>query len=251
MTKNKIGFLGYGEIGQAVKKLYENSSSKFEFFIKDLDRNDGLEDVDVLNVAIPFNDAFNFIDVVKSEIISSKAKLVIIHSTVAVGTTRALKNFLPNVAIVHSPCRGVHPNLYEGLLTFPKFIGSIEGNDSLAAAHHLSLLNVKTLVCENSETTELAKLLDTSYYGICIAYHGEAKKACEKFGANFEQVMTAYNHSYNEGYTKLGKPNVVRPVLSPPLDGIGGHCVVENAELLSKQFDSLALKLITSYKRNK
>lgn len=249
----KIGILGYGEIGQAIHKLYVNRglATPFHVSIKDLDRDDGLVDLDVLNVSIPYNDSFDFVSVVKEVIESSKANLTIVHSTVAVGTIRKLKELVPQVKIVHSPCRGVHPNLYEGILTFPKFVGSPSKEDTQEAISHLNSLSIKTIECDNSETTELAKLLDTSYYGICIAYHGEAQKACEKFGANFEQVMTTYNRTYNEGYTMLGKANVVRPVLTAPVGGIGGHCVVENAELLSKQFTSPALDFITTYKRNK
>jgi UDP-N-acetyl-D-mannosaminuronate dehydrogenase len=248
----KIGILGYGEIGQAIHKVYLNTKTQnFQVFIKDLNRDDGLHDIDVLNVSIPYNDSFNFVDAVKGVIESSDAKLTIVHSTVAVGTIRRLKELLPNKKIVHSPCRGVHPNLYEGIKTFPKFVGSLTTEDTTYAAKHLSDIGIKVVECENSETTELAKLLDTSYYGICIAYHGEAMKACEKFGANFEQVMTTYNQTYNQGYTQLGKGNVVRPVLSAPVGGIGGHCVVENAELLLKQFQSPALDFIIQYKRKK
>jgi UDP-N-acetyl-D-mannosaminuronate dehydrogenase len=248
---NKIGFLGFGEIGQAVHKLYQNSGLLFSCFVKDLNRHDELKDLDVLNIAIPFNESFDFVETVKKEIQASNTKLAIIHSTVSVGTTRKLKQLLPHVKIVHSPCRGIHPNLYEGLLTFPKFVGAINDEDLDAAATHLSSLKLNVAKCDNAETTELAKLLDTSYYGICIAYHGEAKKACEKFGANFDQAMTAYNKSYNESYTALGKPNVVRPTLTSPEGGIGGHCIVENAELLSRQCQSLALDLIKQYKKQK
>lgn len=249
----KIGILGYGEIGQAIHKLYVNRglATPFHVSIKDLDRDDGLVDLDVLNVSIPCNSSFDFIETVKDVILSSKAKLTIVHSTVEVGTIRKLKGLIPQAGVVHSPCRGVHPNLYEGIMTFVKFVGAPAIPDARAAEAHLNSLGVKTIVCDNSETTELAKLLDTSYYGICIAYHGEAKKACEKFGANFDQVMTTYNRTYNEGYTALGKSSVVRPVLTPPEGGIGGHCVVENAELLSKQFNSPALDFIVTYKRNK
>jgi len=249
----KIGFLGYGEIGQAIHKLYVNSPhpQSFHASIKDLSRDEAFVDLDVLNVSIPYNDSFDFVATVKNAAQSANAKLVIVHSTVAVGTIRRLKQLLPQAKVVHSPCRGVHPNLYEGILTFPKFVGATNPEDSRTAIEHLNSLGVKTIECDNSETTELAKLLDTSYYGICIAYHGEAKKACQKFGANFDQVMTTYNRTYNEGYTTLGKSNVVRPVLSAPVDGIGGHCVVENAELLSKQFTSSALDFIVTYKRNK
>jgi hypothetical protein len=249
----KIGILGYGEIGQTIHKLYDNNtnSKSFQVFIKDLNKDDGFVDLDILNVSIPYNDSFDFLKAVKDVIQTSKTKLAIIHSTVAVGTIRKLKELVPQTAIVHSPCRGVHPNLYEGIMTFPKFVGAPLIEDAAIAVEHLNSLNVKTILCDNSETTELAKLLDTSYYGICIAYHGEAKKACEKFGANFDQVMTTYNQTYNEGYTTLGKSNVVRPVLSAPAGGIGGHCVVENAELLSKQFVSPALDFIVTYKRKK
>ncbi len=249
----KIGILGYGEIGKAIHQVYANSKdfNSFNIFIKDLNRDDGLKNLDVLNVSIPYNESFNFINTVKDIIINSNTKLTIIHSTVAVGTIRSLKELLPQKNIVHSPCRGVHPNLYDGIKTFPKFVGSTELSNSLIASEHLNFIGIKTIVCDNSETTELAKLLDTSYYGLCIAYHGEAKKACELFNANFEQVMTIYNKTYNEGYTLLGKQNVVRPILTPPTDGIGGHCVIENAELLSKQFNSSALNFIKSYKKKK
>ena len=247
----KIGILGYGEIGQTIHKLYDNNinSKFFQVFIKDLNKDDGFVDLDILNVSIPFNDSFDFVTTIKDIILSSKAKLTIIHSTVAVGTVRKLKELIPQAGIVHSPCRGVHPNLYEGVMTFHKFIGSSSIKDAALAQEHLNSLNLKTIVCDNSETTELAKLLDTSYYGICIAYHGEAKKACEKFGANFDQAMTAYNQTYNEGYTTLGKLNVVRPVLTAPTECIGGHCVVENAELLLKQFQSSILEFIKYYKK--
>ena len=45
--------------------------------------------------------------------------------------------------------------------------------------------------------------------------------------------MTKFNHTYNEGYKKLGKTYVVRPVLYPT-DKIGGHCIIPNAKLLPR-----------------
>ena len=37
--------------------------------------------------------------------------------------TEKISKFL-DIPVVHSPVRGLHPNLVEGLLTFVKFIGS-------------------------------------------------------------------------------------------------------------------------------
>jgi UDP-N-acetyl-D-mannosaminuronate dehydrogenase len=246
----KIGILGFGEIGKAIYQIYQNKSD-YDLYVKDLNRDDGLVNIDVLNVSIPQVDENKFVDIVSENIKTSNAKIVIIHSTISVGVTSKIKEANSNTIIAHSPCRGVHPNLYEGLLTFEKLIGSPDKSDALKIERHLSQLGIKTYVCVNSETSELAKLLDTSYYGLCIAYHGEAQKACEKFGASFEEAMTFYNKTYNNGYAILNKSNVIRPVLTPPQEGIGGHCVIQNAELLSKQFNSTALEFILSYKMNK
>lgn len=247
----RVGLLGYGEIGQALHKVYQESGLSCEVLVKDIVRDDGLHDLDVLNVAIPFNDSFDFVEAVVKVAKSSSSKMVIIHSTVSVGTTRSLKEKLGlTVKVAHSPCRGVHPNLFEGIMTFVKFIGAPLRDDAPAVESHLHSLGISTHICKSSETSELAKLLDTSYYGICIAYHGEAQRACQQFDADFEDVMTVYNQTYNTGYTILKKPNVVRPVLTPPQGGIGGHCVVQNADLLKKQFESPALDFITMYRKS-
>ena len=133
---------------------------------------------------------------------------------------------------LHSPVRGVHPNLYEGLKTFVKFIG---GDTQLAEAYsgHLKTLGIETYICKDAKTTELSKLADTTYYGLCIAFTSDMKKLCDEHDLDFMDVMTKFNHTYNEGYVKLGKPNVTRPVLYPT-DKIGGHCVIPNAKLLPK-----------------
>ena len=100
-------------------------------------------------------------------------------------------------------------------------------------------------------TTEIGKLLDTSYYGLCIAWHGEMKKICNKFKVDFKKAVTGFNQTYNEGYKKLGKSNVMRPVLYPPKGGIGGHCICENAEIIKIFGKSQALDLILKYKPKK
>ena len=57
------------------------------------------------------------------------------------------------------------------------------------------------------------------------------------------------NHA-GEIIEKLGKKNVIRPVLFPPDKGIGGHCVVPNTEILKKYYKSQAFDLILKFKKN-
>ena len=227
----KIGIVGHGQVGQAVAKLYfetDTTESWFSFdkiLIYDPYQGmmDDISDVDILNVCIPYTK--DFVSIVKD--LPTPNWYTVIHSTVPVGTTEKFGH-----KFLHSPVRGVHPNLYEGLKTFVKFIG---GDEQLAEAYsgHLKTLGIETHICKDAKTTELSKLADTTYYGLCIAFTSDMKKLCDEYDLDFMEVMTKYNNTYNEGYKKLGKPNVVRPVLYPT-DKIGGHCVIPNAKLLPR-----------------
>ncbi|MGB9743304.1 MAG: hypothetical protein ACPLW9_01145 [Minisyncoccales bacterium] len=244
-NKNNVGILGYGEIGQAIARFYKKPK------IKDLNRDDNLAGVDILHICIPWTR--NFVKIVKKEIKKIKPKLTIIHSTIVPGTTKKIISGLPRACrgVVHSPVRGVHPQLYQGIKTFVKYIGADNKKAGELAKRHLNSLGIKTKVFYPSATTEIGKLLDTTYYGLCIAWHGEMKKLCDKYKIDFDKAVTDFNQTYNEGYKKLGKPNVIRPVLYPPKNGIGGHCVVPNAEILKKYFKSPVLNFILQYKKKK
>ncbi len=242
----KIGIFGYGEIGSSIEKIYKDFDN-YEIKIKDLERDDGFESIEVLNACIPYSK--NFIKIVSEEIKKFNPKLTIIHSTMEPETTLEISNLISEkYSIVHSPVRGMHPNLYKGIKVFVKYIGGNTKESRNEAKKHLESLGINVKVFDKSTTTELGKLLDTTYYGLAIAWHGEMKKLCDKYKLNFEEVTTDFNKTYNEGYKKLGKDNVVRPVLFPPINNkIGGHCIITNAKILGENFDSKALDLIFKY----
>ncbi len=239
IEKNNIGILGYGEVGQAIAKFYKNPK------IKDLKRDDGLKGVEVLHICVPWSR--NFINIAKKEIKDASPKLVIIHSTVALGTTKQLISSLPEKLkmIVHSPIRGIHPYLHKGVKTFVKYIGAENRQAAELAKRHLEGLGIKTKIFLPSATTEALKLWDTTQYGWMIILNKEIKKWCDRRGLNFEAIYTEANDSYNEGYRKLGRPEVNRPYLKYMSGKIGGHCVISNCQLL----DSEIAKLIS--KKNK
>lgn len=233
----KIGIIGYGEIGQSLHKVYEG----YDVYIIDtnLNINQDLTQCDILNICIPYME--NFIDIVNNYISQINPKLCVIHSTVAPGTTKKIKG-----RVCHSPIRGLHPNLDIGIKTFLKYIGSEDLDVATEYSQHLVSLNIKSYICKDSLTTEYAKLLDTTYYGLCIAFHAEVLKLCKDNDLNFEEVMTIYNSTYNQGYTELNKAHFCRPVLYGS-DKIGGHCVISNALILNKYLDSLLLQGILKY----
>ena len=223
--------IGLGEIGSALCRVIEESG-KYRLFKKDMENLEIKEEIDIMHICIPY--IKNFVEVVVDYAKKYNPKLVIINSTVGPNTTGEIyKKTKKN--IVHSPVRGKHPKIKEGLLLFIKFIGPINKKAGDAAKEHFESLGMKTEVMKSPIETELGKLFCTTYYGLCIAFHQEMERICKKFNADFEQAVTRVNETYNDG-CKMSNPTVVRPVLYPGF--IGGHCVMPNIGILKKYIKS-------------
>lgn len=205
--------VGYGEVGKSLGKVIG------DHVWKDSDRATWKgEKVDVAHICIPYGKDF------KREVRKYKkiAGLVIVHSSVPVGTCDAL-------SVVHSPIRGVHPRLAEGIRTFPKYFGGKRADE---AAGIFAKIGLKTRVYATAKTTETLKLWDTTQYGRLIMLQKEIWSWCQRHKVDFDAIYTQANQDYNEGYIKLGRPEVVRPWLKNMPGPIGGHCVMPNAKLL-------------------
>jgi hypothetical protein len=245
-----IKILGYGEIGKSIGKCLENKGLKFGY--KDLKETKGPEKCDILHVCIPFSE--EFAREVCLEVQSSGARVVIIHSTVRPGITHAIQWNLCNedgkiryekIEVVHSPVIGVHPNLYEGLMTFKKWVGY--DHPATKAISHLCDLGLQVYPVEGTKITEILKLLCTTYYGMCIAFTWDAKKFLTLNGIDFD-FFAEWNRNYNEGYQKLGMDHVTRPILKADDKVIGGHCVIPNSKIL-RDFDSFSIDMIRKYSK--
>lgn len=186
---------------------------------------------DVMHVCYPCHDREEFVKNVLLHKAHFKANLVIIHSTVPVGTTRMIGD------AVHSPVRGVHPYLEEGIRTFSKFFGGLRAAE---ASKLFEEKGIATVCTSRPETTELMKLVDTTTYGVNILIEKEIKRLCEENGADFSVAYTMANNEYNKGYLKLNMPQYQKYVLEHRTGNIGGHCIMPNVEL----FDSWMCDLI-------
>lgn len=222
--------IGKGEVGKALFKVLKKHYPTFIRDKKDLK----IDNIEIIHICFPYSK--NFIKDVKKYQKEYKPKYIIIHSTVPVGTSRKLNAY-------HSPVRGVHPNLEKGIKTFVKYLAP----DNKELKRYFKKAGIKVKTFNKQETTELAKILDTTYYGWNIVFCKEVKRICDKYGLNFNDVYTEFNKTYNEGYIKLGKKNVVRPVLKPVKGKIGGHCIIQNCLLLKDKITELILSFNKKY----
>jgi hypothetical protein len=212
--------IGGGEVGMALQKIF-----KCEVH----DPNKGHiahGKYDILHICIPYSKDFE--NEAKKYKKQFKAKYLVIHSTVTVGTCSRLR-------AVSSPVLGIHPHLEEGMRTFTKFLGGPKASE---VADEFRRVGLRVYIFEKSETTELMKILDTTFYGICIEYTKDVKKQTERFKVPFE-AWTLWTNNYNEGYVKLGHPEYIRPNLVPIMTPQGGHCTIPNTYLLDTPFTKI------------
>src|SRR5262249_28914335 len=160
-TQKKVVVAGLGEVG---KPLFELMSRNHDTIGVDIAPPQRIEQVDVLHVCYPFQ-INDFIGVTARYIGIFKPALTSISTTETIGTTRAIAN-RTGAVVVNSPVRGKHARMFEELCSYAKFVGAIDAAAGAEAAAHFESVGLKTKVLSSPEATELAKLTETTYFGV-------------------------------------------------------------------------------------
>jgi UDP-N-acetyl-D-mannosaminuronate dehydrogenase len=227
--------VGLGEIGRPILELASRCHQTMGVDVSPLTEKS--DSVDILHICYPFAIA-DFIGETARYIELFKPGITIINSTVSVGTTRAVAE-RTGATIVNSPVRGKHARMTDDLLYYTKFVGAMDAAAAARAADHFQSLGMKTQVLSSPEATELAKLTETTYFGLVIAWAQEVERYCDRFDQNYDEVVSFYEQiKYLPGVKFF--PGV-----------IGGHCVMPNIEILKRLFSSEILHAIESSNKTK
>ena len=223
--------VGGGEVGGALARILQNY-----YPVDVIDKRmtsataSNAGGYEIMHICFPFSPEF------EAEFVRYRQqyqpRFIVIHSTVPPGTSRRL-------GAIHSPVIGIHPHMDESLTTFVKYLG---GEMASEVADYFRRAGIKVYLFNAPETTETMKILDTTFYGICVEYTKEVKRVCDKFGIPFE-AWTLWTQNYNDGYEALGHPEFVRPNLVPIMKKVGGHCVLPNADYIDTRFTRLLREL--------
>ena len=186
--------------------------------------------VAVMHICFPF-EIDDFVGEAARYVDRLRPELTVINSTVGVGTTRAVHERTGG-RIVHSPVRGKHARMVEELTYYDKFIGPIDVHAAVLAKQHFEWLGMTTRVLSSPEASELAKLTETTYFGVLLAWAQEVERYCEAVGVDYDEVVAIYEQI---GYLPPVKffPGV-----------IGGHCVMPNIEILKAIADTPLLEAV-------
>ena len=219
--------VGLGEVGTP---LLEIMKSRHQTFGVDINQPASISQCDVMHICFPFQSG-KFVGQVIEYIHQYRPALTVINSTVAPGTTRSIAAE-SGTAVAHSPVRGKHVRMQEEMLHYAKFIGALDLQSGRRTVEHFEGVGMKTMLLTSPEASEIAKLTETTYFGLMIAWAQEVERYCTKFGANYDEVVSFYDEIKFFPAVKYF-PGV-----------IGGHCVMPNIAILRQQFPSGLLEAI-------
>jgi UDP-N-acetyl-D-mannosaminuronate dehydrogenase len=219
-----------GEVGKPLFQLLSEHPDSIDVIGVDIQPVPAMDSCDVLHICYPFQ-IRDFIGEAARYIAHFKPALTVINSTVAVGTTRAIAQFT-RTPVVNSPVRGKHVRMLEELRSYTKFVGALDAASGEAAARHFESVGMKTKVLSAPEATELAKLTETTYFGVMIAWAQELERYCDKAGQDYSEITSFYDE------IKFFPPVKYFPGV------IGGHCVMPNIDLLLRFTESDMLEAV-------
>ena len=219
--------IGLGEVGRPLLAVLRrvHRAEGIDLPPRDVDGS-----VEMMHVCYPV-EIDDFVGVTTAYVKRYRPEIVVIHSTVPVGATRAVQAAVP-VPVVHSPVRGKHARMEEELLHYTKFVGTSDPGVAARVESHFQQAGMRTRRLASSEASELAKLTETTYLGLLIAFAQDVDRMARETGVPYDDVVSFYDEI---GY--------LPPVRYFP-GVIGGHCVMPNIALLKRVHSSRLLDAI-------
>ena len=154
--------------------------------------------------------------------------LVVVESTVPVGTTEQASTWLANlcpglkfpqaagdeadVYIAHSPERVLPGRVMVELTENDRVIGGISNRCAERAAEFYKIAVNGQCLLTAARTAELVKLSENAYRDVNIAFANELSRVCNRLGIDVWETVELANHH--------PRVNVLQP--GP---GVGGHCI--------------------------
>lgn len=220
--------VGRGEIGIPI---YNTLLQAHNVWARDIeDPTDFPESFDVVHICFPYSETF--VEDVRDYVVQyipaeSPQHAVVIHSTVVPGTTDAIAEECAHAyKIAYSPVKGRHRWMEDDLEWYPKYIAEATSGAYDVVAPIFLRVGMDTIKFPSVAGLELAKLLETTYSALLIAWAQEMERYCEKVEAEYLDVATFW---YKVGY--------LPPVVHQP-GFIGGHCLIPNLHLLDRVMPS-------------
>lgn len=223
IRKNK--FVTYEK--NLIKIFKKNNSNKCEF-----DYNlEKYKDFDyiIICVGTPIekNKKFkkhNIYDVINSiKKFLKKDTLLIIRSSVKVGTTNEIVNYLSknNITclVAFCPERTIEGNAIREIMILPQLIGTTNPKAKKKASNLFSFLTKKIIHFNNFKEPEFIKLMDNTYRDNHFSFSNQMALLADELKLSIKNIITKANHNFSRNNIPLPGP-------------VGGPCLSKDPYIL-------------------
>lgn len=197
--------------------------------------NSSLASVYIVTVGTPLDESGNVnLEAIKkvTAMISESLKdgdLVILRSTVKVGTTRLIvKPILDKAGVSYflamCPERTVEGHALEELCNLPQIVGGINDESSERAKVFFSCIAKEVKNVSSTETAEMVKLVCNTQRDLSFAYANEIALLSEKLNLDACEIISAANYNYP-------RSNVPSPGM------VGGPCLEKDTYILAESLE--------------
>lgn len=248
---------GFGEVGKGIVQL--DKESGYVVDIHDPFKNYYINreiDHDLIHICFPYKKFKCFkksIGKILDQLPIRKRsfkRFIVINSTIQRGVASKLQNRMKEYMIIHSPVRGTHPNILDGLKKYVKFVGYADlygrlSFTSFILKDYYESLGIEYQILKSADECALGKIITTTHYGLEIAFCNVVNSLCEEFGIDFNESYRLFMKDENIGREYIKNKNgrarakelIPRPIMTP--GRIGGHCVIQNLQFLKKDCKKL------------
>lgn len=239
LSKNKQIVCAYDNNLKLIKKfnngtygrLNENEKEVIDLYHRQLKRKNLKfsskilpSDIYILCVPTPIKKNkkpnLNFVFSAIKEIIQflKNGDLIIIESTIAIGTTKKIKKIIDskckeiNYSIAYCPERVLPGNAIKEIVNNDRIIGAENKKTHKFVTNFYKMFVKGNIYLTSIEVAEFTKLAENSYRDTNIAFANELAVLCEKNEVNPKDVIFFAN--------KHPRVNILSPGI-----GVGGHCI--------------------------
>ena len=239
----KIGIVGQGYVGTAVKTVFKKHYDVLTFDLNRLLSNTetlhelvNTTDIVFVCVPTPMNpDGSCNLDIVNSVVrdinetvnAGQDGKIVAIKSTVPPGTTDKLNKECKNITVIFNPEFLTEANFIEDFRNQSRIIigGVRPATTKLRQVYSLAFPDA-TIVKTGSKTAEMVKYMTNTFLATKVSFANEMYNICSRLGIDYDKVV-----EYSTYDERLGKSHWAVPGPDGKM-GFGGSCFPKDINAL-------------------
>jgi UDPglucose 6-dehydrogenase len=251
----KIGIVGQGFVGTAIREGFKNYYHNLFFYDKDMSKSntESLKDLchktDIIFVCLPTpmtGEGECYTGIVEGVIYeidqiaeSLDRKTIIIKSTIPPGTTELINSKVNNVDVIFNPEFLTEANAVEDFKNQDRIIlgGHSKDFDKVQNLFSQVFTDVP-IIATNSTTAEIVKYTTNTFLSTKVSFANEIKLICDSVGINYDEMIKIATIDKRLGSSHWAVPG------PDGKKGFGGSCFPKDLQALIYFSSSLGLSPI-------